>query len=463
MALVFVLPLPCCPILLRLSVSGEPGTREEGNTMPESRSYRHLTFDQRCEIQRLLNANATMSEIARTLSLSVSSITREIRRNRRDDGYRRSPVTPMLRLCTHVRTCEVRGLCQGCSNRRCASCTKVRCTNICGRYERDVCKSNTAAPFCCNGCRSVYGCHKHRYSYDARTAQRLADSRLSESRSGIDTTSGEFEAMMDKVAPLIKEQGQSIAHVWASHRPEFPCSERTFYRYVDLGFGGMKNLDLVAKCRYRPRKKRVEPRRFRCPEGHAWTDFCALSEEERLSTIEIDCVEGVHTDTKVLLTMLFKRISFLLVFVLDEHTQACVGQAVDSLHALLGAEFPSVFPLLLSDRGHEFRDFGRIEKGGRTRIYYCEPGRADQKGSIENCHRMVRRILPKKTSFDSLTRSDAALIASHVNSMPRAALGGASPFDLAHHVIPKELLEGLGLEHVAPDDVVLKPSLLAGH
>jgi len=44
--------------------------------------------------------------------------------------------------------------------------------------------------------------------------------------------------------------------------------------------------------------------------------------------------------------------------------------------------------------------------------------------------------------------------------MPRPSLGGASPFDLARHVLPAELLEGLGLEHIEPDKVVLKPSLL---
>ncbi len=175
----------------------------------------------------------------------------------------------------------------------------------------------------------------------------------------------------------------------------------------------MKNFDLPAKCRYRPRKKKVRVR-FSCPAGHAWTDFLALSEEERLSVVEMDCVEGVSTDTKVLLTMLFKHISFLLVFLLEEHTRACVGEALDSLEALTGAEFPSVFPLLLSDRGHEFQDHAAIEGAGRTRLYYCEPGRAGQKGSIANCHRLVRRIVPKGTSFDRLPRRDAALIANHV-------------------------------------------------
>lgn len=429
--------------------------------MPENDvRYRRLTFDDRCEIQRLLNSNATMSEIARRLSRSVSSVTREIRRNRRDDGYRVSP-TSMVRLCTHLKTCEVKGLCRGCWDKRCASCRKMRCTNVCKRYEKDICARNDAAPFCCNGCSSVHGCRRHRYHYDAKTANRLADSRLVESRSGIDTTSEEFEAMIGKVAPLIKGKGQSIAHIWASHRAEFPCSERTFYRYVDLGLGGMKNLDLVAKCRYRPRKRRAGGH-FRCPEGHTWTDFLALSEEERLSTVEMDCVEGARTDSKVFLTLLFKRISFLLVFVLDEHTQACVGEVLDSLDSLLGGEFSSVFPLLLSDRGHEFQDHVGIERGDRTRLYYCEPGRADQKGSIENCHRMLRRIVPKGTSLDGFTKRDAALLASHVNSMPRASLRGASPFDLAQHVLPQELLEGLGLEHVAPDEVLLRPSLLTG-
>jgi IS30 family transposase len=413
--------------------------------MPESkRNYCHFSFDERFGIQELLNSNATMSEIARELSRSVSSITREIKRNRRDDGYRVSP-TSMPRLCTHLKTCEVKGLCTRCWNKRCVSCKKVRCTNICKRYQHDICAKNEAAPFCCNGCLSINGCRKHRYRYDAKTAQRLADSRLPESRSGIDTTSEEFQAMIDKVSPLIRKQGQSIAH----------------YRYVDLGLGGMKNLDLVAKCRYRPRKKRGSGY-FRCPTGHTWTDFSALSEDERLTTVEMDCVEGARTDSKVFLTILFKRMSFLLVFLLDEHTQACVAEALDSLDSLLGDQFSSVVPLLLSDRGHEFQDYKGIEKDGRTRLYYCEPGRADQKGSIENCHRQLRRIVPKGTSLDWLTKRDAALLASHVNSMPRASLRGASPFDLAKLVLPQELLEGLGLEHIAPDKVVLRPSLLTG-
>lgn len=430
--------------------------------MPEDdHDYARLTFDERCEIQALLNANASMSEIARELGRSVSSITREIKRNRRDDGYRSTP-TSIVRLCVHYRTCKVRGLCRLCSTRRCASCREMRCTNICPQFVADVCKRNTAAPFVCNGCASVPGCRLHRYRYDAKLAQSLADTRLSDSRRGIDTTSVAFESMIETVRPLIKDNGQSIAHIWSAHRGEFTVSERTFYRYVDLGLGDLKNLDLVAKCRYRPRKGKRPRGRFRIPQGHTYADFLALDEEERLSVVEIDCVEGVNTDTKVLLTMLFRRLSFLLVLPLEQHTQACVEEAFDMLQSLLGEGFASAFPLMLTDCGHEFQNHERIEKGGRTRVYYCDPGRADQKGAIENRHRLVRRIVPKGTSIEKFTRRDAAILTSHVNSMPRASLGGACPFDLARHVLPAQLLEGLGLEHIAPDDVVLRPSLLTG-
>lgn len=89
--------------------------------MPENaRGYRHFTFDERCEIQRLLNSGESVSPIARSLGRSVSSVTREIKRNRRDDGYRSTP-TGIVRLCVHYRTCEIKALCRLCSTRRCAS------------------------------------------------------------------------------------------------------------------------------------------------------------------------------------------------------------------------------------------------------------------------------------------------------------------------------------------------------
>jgi len=43
---------------------------------------------------------------------------------------------------------------------------------------------------------------------------------------------------METAKPLIKDNGQSIAHVFSAHRHEFPCSERTFVSLRGSGTRG---------------------------------------------------------------------------------------------------------------------------------------------------------------------------------------------------------------------------------
>lgn len=89
--------------------------------------------------------------------------------------------------------------------------------------------------------------------------------------------------------------------------------------------------------------------------------------------------------------------------------------------------------------------------------------KSGQKGACEKNHVELRKILPKGTSFKNLTRRDLAVACSHVNSYKRPALGGASPFQLAAQVLPEALIEGLGLELIPADEVMLKPSLISLH
>lgn len=96
---------------------------------------------------------------------------------------------------------------------------------------------------------------------------------------------------------------------------------------------------------------------------------------------------------------------------------------------------------MLLDRGVEFDDWEGMERscleGGarRCRVFYCDAMRSDQKAEAERNHEQLRRILPEGRS-------------------------GACPFDLAAPLLPKGLLEELGIEKVDPDDVVLRPSLV---
>jgi IS30 family transposase len=153
---------------------------------------------------------------------------------------------------------------------------------------------------------------------------------------------------------------------------------------------------------------------------------------------------------------------------LPHKSQEHVGKALDFIEMLCGREpFRLHFKNILTDRGSEFLDPRMIETGiegdKRCSVYYCDPMKSGQKGAAEKNHVELRKILPKGASLDTLTAWELSHICSHVNSYARPALGGVSPFTLASQVLPKDLLDGLGITIVEPDEVTMRPSLLKEH
>ena len=96
----------------------------------------------------------------------------------------------------------------------------------------------------------------------------------------------------------------------------------------------------------------------------------------------------------------------------------------------------------------------------RTRVFYCDPQRPDQKGGCEVTHEMIRRILPKGTSFDHLTQSDIDLMMSHINSYARKKLNNQSPYQLFSFFYGEDLLSLLHINQISPNDINLTPKLL---
>ena len=102
-----------------------------------------------------------------------------------------------------------------------------------------------------------------------------------------------------------------------------------------------------------------------------------------------------------------------------------------------------------------------FEPGGirRTSVFYCDPSSPYQKGSIEVNHELVRRILPKGTSFDRLTQTDIDHMMNHINSYRRAKLGNRTPYEAFTFYYGKEVLEKLGCSQIDPSCVVMTPKL----
>lgn len=179
----------------------------------------------------------------------------------------------------------------------------------------------------------------------------------------------------------------------------------------------------------------------------------------------MDTVEGIKGG-KCFLTLLLVQYNLMFIYLLDSQTTGCVSKIFEMLKKTLGIEtYKKIFQVVLNDNGHEFFAPENIEIDINTgeilsHVFYCDPGRSDQKGAIEKNHEYIRYILPKGTSFDNLTQKDCELLMSHINSIPRDILKGKTPYEEALNFITKDILDKLNIEKIEPDNVSLNPNLL---
>ena len=63
--------------------------------------------------------------------------------------------------------------------------------------------------------------------------------------------------------------------------------------------------------------------------------------------------------------------------------------------------------------------------------FFCRPYSAWQKGGVENANKMIRRYLPKRTDFNSVSQENLDYIVSIINRKPRKILGYRSALEVA--------------------------------
>lgn len=435
----------------------------------EKDAYKHMGIEQRRAIECGLNNKKSLSEISRQIGFDVSSVRREILRNRREDGASGSRNRDE-NDCAHLKSCAVRGLCGNGCDRRLCRCCELPCQVMgCPLYAARTCRTVERAPFACNACGRYGACTLPRFKYSAENADATARRRARESREGVDLTEEEMDALVGTVRDGIVK-GQSIHHIFETS--ELPCSERSFYRYVEDEKVPVLSIELAKKVKYKKRRRKASSHPNGFYEGREYDDFLELADEERACATEVDTVLGKRSDSKCILSLHRVDLHFQLYLLLQARTKEEVVKAMDWLEACCEDPstgencFDELFGLMLPDRGSEFDDIEGMERSasnpGRKRAccYFADPSRPDQKGACEKNHVELRKILPKGTSLDAMDAATLSDICSHVNSSVRKGCGNASPFMLAQLVFPRHLLENLGLRPIPPKDVIGAPGFL---
>lgn len=444
--------------------------------MPKKKEYdhKHLSTSQRIHIEKGLNDGLSFAAIARKLDKHPSTIAKEVKKYRTLQPREKDPKKPAR--CALFKECTLRFLCdkKDCV-KMCKSCYDVKlqvskCSYLCSEYREPQCASISKAPFVCNHCARQRTCNKEKAYYIAQNADQSSQKLLVSCRQGINQAPADI-AMLDTLISPLLAQGQSLAHIYAFHGHEIPCSRKTLYNYIDQGVFTAKNIDLRRKVRYKckPRKTgtrvSLAAKEFRI--GRTYENFQKfIQENPDIPVVELDTVEGGRDNsTQAFLTIFFRNCSLMLIFVLQEKSQDQVIKVFDYLTEKLGIKvFQELFPVILTDNGVEFQFPERLEcdKNGeiRTKIFYCNPSSSWQKGRIEKNHEYIRYVIPKSQSLDHYKQRDACVLMNHINSEARDSLNGCSPFRLSKMLLNNRLHRLLCLQEIPGDQVHLKPSLL---
>ena len=286
---------------------------------------------------------------------------------------------------------------------------------------------------------------------------------LKKAREGVNLEQDELTELRSIIVPAIK-QGNSPAMI-IMNNPNICRSEATIYRDIDKGlYDTITNLDLPRKVKMKKRISNTpdEPRSTKNREQRTYNDYLLYKQSHPYARIvQYDTVEGTKGG-KCLFTIHFPAISFMIAFLIDSQKASNIVSKLNTIKNIWKDKFYRDFEIGLTDNGKEFQSPDEMEyynESQKVHVFYCDPGKSYQKPEIENNHIYIRRILPKKTSFDDLTQEDIDLMMNHINSVPREELNGNTPYDLACALIGKEIIEQVS-KPIERSEVILKPELL---
>lgn len=364
--------------------------------MPEERRKgKHLTLEDRQLIQKGLRERRNFAEIANSIGCSPVTVSMEIRKHRYLKKIEDRNRVP-INNCKYRYTCKRRDVCQRPKGKKC----RIPC--------RDCLRCNALCPdYVYAPCRikdkAPYVCNNCSHSRTCLREKYLYNANYAhkEYLHKLSYSRQGINLTRDELAGLdalvspLILKGQPVSHIFSNHSEEIPCSMRTLYGYVENGYLTAKPLDMRRVVRYK--KRRTDKEIKTSPRKKA----------------------GHHYRD-------FQKL-------LEENPNIRV------------VEMDTV----------EGNQDGEI----RTSIYYCDPRKPEQKGSLEKNHEYIRYVVPKGKPFDDYLQEQITMMINNINSTIRPQ-SGKSPAAMAMESFGEDVMKKLGLTIVEPDEVHLMPSLL---
>lgn len=202
---------------------------------------------------------------------------------------------------------------------------------------------------------------------------------------------------------------------------------KTLYNYIHSGvFLNLTRLSLPM-----PRKKIDKAKQLkRQARNHVHTSIeerpKSISERNVFGHWELDTVESGKGDKACLFVFTERMSRKELIYKADAKNQSCLVKILNKLERCLTAPvFRDTFKTITCDNGCEFIDMNAIEKSvinktlKRTKVYYCHPYNACERGSNENANKLIRRWIPKGSFISSFSDRYISDVQNWMNTYPR--------------------------------------------
>ncbi len=341
------------------------------NYTTESRKSKHLNYEERKIIERLLGNNVAKKAIARLLSRDINTIRDEIKRGSVEQRKRNPYVSRNPDVSEYF--------------------TYTRYFAEVGQrnYERN--RMNCGAK-----CKIV----------ECREFVEYAEKKIKQEKYSPDAIAGEAKA---------------------KHLFEKTVSTQTLYNWIDAGLMEIKNIDLLQKVSRKPRTNKTTEHKKQL--GRSIDERSdEINQKLRFGDWEGDSIVGKNGESSAL-TFVERQTGAAIVLKAEAKTASSTVSALLKLKLRNPKFFAVAFKSITFDNGSEFAAAEELEALGID-IYYAHPYSAWERGMNEHFNGLIRRFIPKGKDISNLSQNDLDRFASYINSMPRRKLNYLSPNDL---------------------------------
>jgi IS30 family transposase len=135
---------------------------------------------------------------------------------------------------------------------------------------------------------------------------------------------------------------------------------------------------------------------------------------------EGDSIIGKQTKSKIIHTEVERQTRYLFALVVNSKT------SIDTVNAQMKIFNNIPVFSVTTDNGLEFAKHEQLNRLG-IKTFFADPYCSGQRGTNENTNGLIRRYLPKKTSFDDLSQTKLNAIVWRINNRPKKVLKFLTP------------------------------------